>query len=587
MEGKIVRWLQCARAFGVLISLSFIVGSGSHAQESPRSVKGEVGAQLKLRKTMQTRELAGKVVEGEERVVAPGDSLWRVLIEEKGLPEKRFGRYLAIIGALNPQIKTLDVLHVGDTLFIPIKPDEIIGIQLPAATPPSRMLASQARSGAKVYRVKRGDYLFKILQEQLNLAEKKEIESAFDQVRELNPGKRNWNLLSIGEMLRLPSPPPVEKASRQSPPQTPDPQLAVGDDPRRLPARENLPLLERVMAALGNEVQRTGEEVLLLNEGTVRIDRNAYPVISNPQLEQRVILDPDNNIPPSLRSRLGQQTSAASVVPVAKESSLQETVSQLLPRLGFQTLPSDRPVVLRDQGAGLEVKGNWMVIAPQESNKQQEMIIINLTDHSRQTPEYLKNYLSLKGMSLKDILLPSTRIPSAVLTADHKPREGQGRPITWPRQKSELIDALLQAYQISYSRDRWLSVTLKEGIRLDTKADRWFEFEGRRFAIFFRQPGEDVKKALAEKENTRSVELDLTASTAREVLGDLLRGLGENQVYREHRFPATSGARNDKVQLAFSGYFLPKRSLFLTDQEVPEGLQNFFFDKNLQIVYFR
>src|SRR3989337_4047967 len=60
---------------------------------------------------------------------------------------------------------------------------------------------------------------------------------------------------------------------------------------RKLPVRENMQLLEQVMAALGNETQRGGEEVLALQEGSIRIDRDSYPVIRNPKVEQKVILD--------------------------------------------------------------------------------------------------------------------------------------------------------------------------------------------------------------------------------------------------------------------------------------------------------
>ncbi len=52
-----------------------------------------------------------------------------------------------------------------------------------------------------MYRVKRGEYLFKILREQRGLRGVKEVFRAFDQVKRLNPGKKNWDLIYKEETL--------------------------------------------------------------------------------------------------------------------------------------------------------------------------------------------------------------------------------------------------------------------------------------------------------------------------------------------------------------------------------------------------
>ncbi|MEK6613981.1 MAG: hypothetical protein AABZ66_03765, partial [Candidatus Binatota bacterium] len=326
---------------------------------------------------------------------------------------------------------------------------------------------------------------------------------------------------------------------------------------------------------------------LALQEGGIRIDSDSYPVIRNPKVEQKVILDTEGKIPPSLRSKLEGQGSAAQVVSVKKGDSLHDTVSNLLSRLGFQSLPSNRPVEIQDGGVGLQVKGEWMVTAPEESGGRQEVLIINLTDDPGRTPDYLKDYLSLKGMSLKEILIPSSPFPRVPAALAVKGQEVESRVESWPREKGALVDALLKSYEISFSSGEQLSVPLREGIRLDAKIDRRFEIGGKKVALFFRAVGEDLKRALQEREGLRVIEIDLAALSSRELIARLLEFLGEKTAYREHRFSATEGGAKDKIVLSLAGFFLVHRSLFLTDRAIPARLQKFFGEKGLRVVYFQ
>jgi len=573
MESQVKAAGLIGRLLPWALLFSFTAPSGAQGQVSVKPEEG--AAQIELRKTpLKTRQYQGKTVEGEERVISRGDSLWKILIQDKGLAERRFDRYLIIIGSLNPHIKKPDVLRVGDTIFIPIRPDEILGIQLPPG-----------KGETRVYRVRQGDYLYKILREQFGIQEKREIRNAFDRVRELNPGKKNWNLLFVGESILFPG---EEKAPAVAQPEPAKPMEVVGlDYGHKLRVQENLHLLEQIVGALGNEVRRGGEEVVPLKEGTVYLDRDSYPVVHNPKLDQRVILDLEGKIPASLKSKLEAPATTAPVVSAKKGASLHDTVSHLLSRLGFQSLPANRPVVIQDKGVGLQVKGEWMVTAPQESGGKQEVFIISLTDSPGRTPDYLKDYLSIRGMSLKEILLPPppSFSPSLMLAGAERKAEGQFE--TWPRDKVALIDAFLKSHQISFSSSRQVSVPLREGIRLDTRIDRLFEHGGRKVGLLFRSVGVDVRKGLQEKEGIRAIEIDVFSLSTRELIARLFEALGERASYQEHRFAGAGGGARDKLVLTVAGFFLPSRSLLVTDRDIPKDLRRFFADKGLRVVQFQ
>src|ERR1043166_947974 len=245
---------------------------------------------ITLQKTVMTREYNGQNVEVQERVVRPGDSVWRMLIQENNLPEKRFGGYLGVVRRLHPQLNTVAVLRVGEKIFVPLRPDEALA-SAPAAV---KTEISRPASGAtKDYTIKPGDYLTKLLREQLKITDEKTLLTYVKLTKDLNPEKKNWDLLQPGETIRLPDsgeaprapvvadrpPTPSDKkaaatVSTQPAPASATESKAVSEaspiiqplapptvvpskslDYPREAAKENLSLINEVVASLGNEIQ--------------------------------------------------------------------------------------------------------------------------------------------------------------------------------------------------------------------------------------------------------------------------------------------------------------------------------------------
>lgn len=516
MEGKMSAVLRCPQAALTLALMSLIVMPAPvWAQEKVQGEQAEA-PHLELRRTARSREYQGRTVDGEDRVVRRGDSLWRILIQERSLPQKSFSRYVILIGSLNPALKNPDILPVGGTLFIPLEPDELLAVK-PAVRPPV------ATGGGRVAAAPKGR-----------------------------------------------------------------PVAIVGlDYGQKISAQENLELLASVMEALGQETNRAGEEAVALSDETVHLDRAAYPVIQNSKRGQKVILDLQSKISQSLRSKLETGKSGIPVVSLKRGVSLHEAVSSLLSKLGYQSLPSNQPAVVQDKGVAVQVKGEWMAMPQEEGGAAPQVLIISFTDAAGQAPEYLKEYLSLRGMNLKEIAIPSSGGPAGPPASRGGDGTSQARIESWPTDKVALIDAFLNDYGISFSGEGWLSVTLRDGIRIEAKADRLFEYGGKKIALSFRPVGDDVKKALQQTEGISVVEVNPATLPAREVIARLLTAVGEAATYREQRFQANDRGPKDKLTLAVSGYYLPQRSLLLTDREIPKELERFFSDKGMRVVRFR
>jgi hypothetical protein len=590
-----------------LLALPLAVVMELAAQESGRDSGQNEAGRLTLQKTAESREYQGREIEGEERRVGPGDTIWRILVKEKGLPENRFSQYLVIIRGLNPKIKNIDVLRVGDSIFIPLRPDE--SLTAPAVSAKAEVERSPVTRGmTREYRVKSGEHLYQILREQLGISNDREVAQYYALVKDLNPERKNWDALLGGDLIRLPladKSTEITAAERKSPASvasttTAQPVVAppanVSEAPieksgassvlgldyaRRLPARENLGLLGQVIEALGKEVRKDGQETLTFADGTVRVDRATYPVVYDPKLQQKIILDLDEKIPASLKSKLKDPTVYTSVVPVTRATSLQESVGQLLARLGYQSLPAERPVVIQEAGVAIEARGNWMALAPEENNKAQEVFVVTLTDNPRDIPDYLRKELSARGLHLKDVLVAGS---SSSSPGTSESRESNAAVKHWPREKREFVDAMLLALGVPFGVAETFSVELGQGLRADVYCDRIFERNGKRTGLFFQLLEPEIKKILQERDKIRVVELALPILQHKEIMVRLLTELGEQAAYREHRFSAS--ASKDRLNISAWGFLLANRGLFITDREIPQALHRFFFEKGLEIVYF-
>ncbi|HEX2932373.1 MAG TPA: hypothetical protein VHV54_21780, partial [Candidatus Binatia bacterium] len=343
MEGKVrrARLWRCHSMFVAIIAI--VSGMAASAQsQTPTQPPQQAGQpDLSLRKSVNTREYSGQEVQGEERQIGRGDSLWRILVEEKGLPGKQFRSYLVVIRGLNPEVKNLDVLRVGDKIFIPLRTEDLAegGAK---GTVAAAERVPVGRGATIDYRVKAGEHLYQILREQLKVSDERKVAQYYALVKDLNPERKNWDTLLEGEIIRLPTvggapvttatapvkpaetrqasetaaastpKPPVESKTAAAPPAAPKPpdQRAV----LKAPAKENLALFATVVEAMGAQMQQSGEEVVSLKEGTIRFDKSTYPVVSNPALGQRVVIDPDDKIPASLRSKLSDSSAGAQVL---------------------------------------------------------------------------------------------------------------------------------------------------------------------------------------------------------------------------------------------------------------------------------
>ena len=445
------------------------------------------------------------------------------------------------------------------------------------------------------------------MRDQFKVTDERKVAQYYSLAKDLNPERKDWDTLLEGETIRLPTAGTgLQSASAESAKPAPDTQTPVSNagtarkpptevkttplDTRqalRAPAKENMALFANVIEAMGNEIQQSGEEVVALSEENIRFERSVYPVVYNPTLRQKLVIDPEGKIPASLKSKLNDPRIGAQVLPMANELSIQDAVGQLLAGLGYQSLPTDRPIMIQEEGVAFEAKGNWMALAPTVSNKPQEVLVINLTERPNEIPEYLKAELAKKGLQLREVVWPTAAKAATAPVANEQPKTSPSQVKNWPRDKQEIVDALLLSYGVTFGVAESLSVELSDGLRVDTRTDRVFETAGQRTALFFRAMDPDIRKSLQEQQGIKTIELDLRSLSSREMIARVLTLLGDQAAYLEHRFPVAPGSARDQVTVKAWGFQLTKKPIFLTDRQIPPPLHRFFFEKGLEIVYFQ
>jgi hypothetical protein len=597
LEGEMsgLRYPFCA-----LLSLMTWLGSAAYAQQVPNET-----AEINLRKSVVVREFGGKPVSGEERQIGRGDSLWRILVQEKGLPERSFRSYLVIIGGLNPEIKNLDVLRVGDKIFIPLRFSDASGGSS-AADAQATASAQAAGEQTVEYRVRAGESLYGIIRDRFKLTDERKVAQYVVLIKDLNPHrKRTWDSLQEGEIIRLPvvegsglakSTPDQFAASGAAASRRPlvgaggpGRDIARSADPERVlrsPARENMPILVKVIHATGNQIQQSGEEVIALPDERVRFDRANYPVIYNAALRQKLVVDRDGKLPLSLKTKLNDPRIGTPVLSMGDGVTIENAVRQMLIGFGYQPLPNERPVVVQQSGIAFEAKGHWMALAPATSNTMQELVVISLSETANPIPEYLAAELAKQGLHLRNVVLSNTQSDAAPTVLS--PRASVRAAVKqWPAGKIELLDAVLTSLGVPFKREEMFTVELSAGLRVETRVDRMIQADGKWAAIFFRRGDPETFRALHERHGIKAIGLDLAPLSSRDLISRVLELTGQAAAYSEHRFPLAPGSAAATTALTAWGFQLEKKGMFVTDRQIPPGLHQFFFEKGLDIIYFR
>ena len=287
----------------------------------------EDSAQLTFRKTAVSKKSV------QYHTVRKDEAIYGIIRKMPGVTEKDIPHYLEIIKALNPRIKDWDKIYPGQKIALPSK--SIAGAGEEARGDATEDLSSAA-SGYPTYRVKKGDYLIRIVRRKLNIPTK--TQQAMLRIKELNPSIKDANLLYVGQILRLPqarmqagtgpapsvrpgmdeavpAPPPL---SEGRPAQTGDEQTAAAAMPEEQPAPAErtesaaslspgarLEIIRHILTQMHGNLMTKGNYYLPISRtAQLTIDCSAIPVVELDD-QTTVFLEMKNRSSASLKKLIG------------------------------------------------------------------------------------------------------------------------------------------------------------------------------------------------------------------------------------------------------------------------------------------
>lgn len=216
-------------------------------------------------------------------VVQKGDILVGILRRELDARPEEIGWMLREVKRRNPEIKDVDMIEPGRKIV------------LPALSPPE---------GYQTYRVRKGDYLVKILQKNLGL-KGRDLSAALKDIKEKNPNIRDINLIFPGQRIFIPRTPAAEKEKAEPAASRPIGDAAVVSETKPvLLTEKELALIRRIVERAGGTVLTDGNYYIPLSASEqVTVDCASVPVV---ELDDgsRVLLDFGGQVPPELKEKI-------------------------------------------------------------------------------------------------------------------------------------------------------------------------------------------------------------------------------------------------------------------------------------------
>ncbi|HPC85688.1 MAG TPA: LysM peptidoglycan-binding domain-containing protein [Smithellaceae bacterium] len=340
----------------------------------------EDSAQLTFRKTAYSKKSV------QFHTVRKNEAIYGIIRNLPGVTEKDIPRYLQIIKTLNPQVQNWNKIYPGQKIALPSKSDA--GAREETNTSSNDSLSTS--SGYRTYRVKKGDYLIRIVHRNLNISSN--TQQAMLRIKELNPSIRDANLLYPGQVIRLPaggrqvaaaSPPETsgtneprpepEALSDESPAQaseTGSASATISEEPSAQPEKTQWPalspgmkleIIRHILKQMQGNLMTKGNYYLPISKtAQLTIDCSSIP-IAELNDQTTVFLDMKNRSSASLKKLIGSGWSNLHIVNMDAKDDVIVILKKIFGKSkGYEIVPAEKPIVLGAQPE-VEIPVDWLI----------------------------------------------------------------------------------------------------------------------------------------------------------------------------------------------------------------------------------
>jgi len=331
----------------------------------------------------------------------------------------------------------------------------------------------------RVYTVKPGDHLFKILMRDYGLSNN-EAESFIEEIKREN-NIYDIKRLKVGQKITIP---PLRRRSDGAI----KPLQSVQPDISRVSAPEQSFKLESPIAALSEQEavsrvhdlwdriippNKAQQKPLALQTSTfsLTLDPERYPTFARMD-GGRIVLDQNGSIPPLVKSLIEDKDASVRIVSETP-SGTKRFMASLLGTAGFYSVEENFSMEF-GVDPKLVVQADFKVEKTAESLIRQDVVLVNSGRTS--LPPSLGEFLKKEGFSLYE--------PFASLKPFGQ-HDSRAIHIIAAKTQPDMIDAILSALSVPSERDRRVDVFAADnnGISLSVKAERFFERGGQRYVV--------------------------------------------------------------------------------------------------------
>ena len=383
---------------------------------------------------VKTADVGKEIVEVDNKkvliqtlTIKKGEWIWKIL-REKGLLEKRnISELIATLKKLNKSLTSLDLIHPGKKIIIPLKIAPLSGGAdydkgaVKSIVPIKDLKDIDFNS----YTVKQGDALIRVVRGQYDVPDGHLYGAYLALVKGLNPDIRDLNTIYPGQVVRLPiySPEVVRR-----------PIVAALYKKHRARATPEDGLKKKSPQAthdLGKIFQEMGEQwvekgkysILLKPAGHVELSAVSYPVIKL-QKGKKVIVDLKNKLPEETAKLISSLRDNYRLVRLTKGSDLRASLDQVLEACNYpKVYRKGDPFELKGD-ISLKVTGDWVIeLGKNRSDRSTKAVVLNLKDdETPATPPLIKDFVKKRGVKIIDYPPPVLRALKDTTKVDILPK---------------------------------------------------------------------------------------------------------------------------------------------------------------------
>jgi len=442
--------------------------------------------------------------------VKKGDILSVIVRNIPGITEKDIADNYLLIQELNPNIKDVNKLSVGQKLILPGKPHtEEDGQKIASAASPEAQTQAVSTVGTKTYVIKEGDNLFRIVVRELGITSN--VKEKLELIKSINPHIKDVTKIYAGDTILLPTKDfsPIPTAKQQaavteeeklieesiSHPET----IIEAKDKIAMPPEARLAVIKHVVTQMNATVTASGNYYLPLPKGgQVTIDCSKMPVIEF-ENNTTIFLDLENRAPDDLKNIISDNWKNFSLVKVTQKDDVIVVLRKIFDAAkNYSMTKQNKPLTI---GAPLSAEFfvDWVI---KETTTRQIPPLTQglriLYENDLLFPRALKNFAQRKGLIITEI--------SAQKGIVGKPEEIYSLPpvTKYPSTSAkEFSYALLSDLGLRPEKDVDIKIfdTEKDGINLSIKADVLVNTGDSKYIVFSRELSPQLINVLTQAGN--------------------------------------------------------------------------------------